>query len=172
MAAHVRRRDGNLYCFRRGRQRVIASLNPFSPPLTPSFIAAFAALGVSFSGACLGKDGFLGYDGDDNILAFSPVNPLSENDGKTTGNRLRLTRFLPVNLSFVAAFAALRVSFPGACPGKDGFFIFTKRQRVIASLNPFSLRAALSFLRYVFAERKRIYYKKERGATLAKVKYY
>ena len=32
-------------------------------------------------------------------LAFSPVNPLS-----------------------VAAFAALRVSFPGACPGKDGFF--------------------------------------------------
>ena len=32
-------------------------------------------------------------------LAFSPVNPLS-----------------------VAAFAALGVSFPGACPGKDGFF--------------------------------------------------
>ena len=31
-------------------------------------------------------------------LAFSPVNPLS-----------------------VAAFAALGVSFPGACPGKDGF---------------------------------------------------
>ena len=31
-------------------------------------------------------------------LAFSPVNPLS-----------------------VAAFAALRVSFPGACPGKDEF---------------------------------------------------
>ena len=55
-------------------------------------------------------------------LAFSPVNPLSENDGKTTGNRLRLTRFLPVNLSFVAAFAALKVSFPGACPGKDDFY--------------------------------------------------
>ena len=54
-------------------------------------------------------------------LAFSPVSPLSENDGKTTGNRLRLTRFLPVNPSFVAAFAALKVSFPGACPGKDGF---------------------------------------------------
>ena len=34
-------------------------------------------------------------------LAFSPVCPLSENDGKTTGNRLRLTRFLPVNPSFV-----------------------------------------------------------------------
>ena len=31
-------------------------------------------------------------------LAFSPVSPLS-----------------------VAAFAALGVSFPGACPGKDGF---------------------------------------------------
>ena len=55
-------------------------------------------------------------------LAFSPVNPLSENDGKTTGNRLRLTRFLPVNLVFVAAFAALKVSFPGACPGKDDIF--------------------------------------------------
>ena len=38
-------------------------------------------------------------------LAFSPVSPLS-----------------------VAAFAALRVSFPGACPGKDGSLILTKRQ--------------------------------------------
>ena len=37
--------------------------------------------------------------------------------------------FLPVNLSFVAAFAALKVSFPGACPGKYGFFILTKRQQ-------------------------------------------
>ena len=33
-----------------------------------------------------------------------------------------------MNLVFVAAFAALKVSFPGACPGKDGFFILTKRQ--------------------------------------------
>ena len=41
--------------------------------------------------------------------------------GTTTGNRLRLTRFLPVNPSFVAVFAALKVSFPGACPGKDEF---------------------------------------------------
>ena len=78
----------------------------FSPPLAPSF----------------------GRTGDNALLltafalAFSPVNPLSENDGKTTGNRLRLTRFLPVNLSFVAAFAALKVSFPGACPGKDDFY--------------------------------------------------
>ena len=31
----------------------------FSPPLTPSFVAAFAALGVSFPGACPGKDGLL-----------------------------------------------------------------------------------------------------------------
>ena len=78
----------------------------FSPPLAPSFgrTEDNALLLTAFA------------------LAFSPVNPLSENDGKTTGNRLRLTRFLPVNLSFVAAFAALRVSFPGACPGKDGFF--------------------------------------------------
>ena len=36
--------------------------------------------------------------------------------------------FLPVNLVFVAAFAAVRVSFPGACPGKDGSLILTKRQ--------------------------------------------
>ena len=43
-------------------------------------------------------------------LAFSPVTPLSENDGKTTGNRLRLTRFLPVTPSFVVAFAPLKVS--------------------------------------------------------------
>ena len=36
--------------------------------------------------------------------------------------------FLPVDPSFVAAFAALKVSFPGACPGKDGSLILTKRQ--------------------------------------------
>ena len=34
--------------------------------------------------------------------------------------------FLPVNLSFIAAFAALKVSFPGACPGKDGFITFLR----------------------------------------------
>ena len=43
-------------------------------------------------------------------------------------NSLCLFCFLPVSPSFVAAFAALGVSFPGACPGKDGFFILTKRQ--------------------------------------------
>gem|GEM_PF-2966668 len=37
-------------------------------------------------------------------------------------NSLRLFCFLPVNLVFVAAFAALKVSFPGACPGKDDIF--------------------------------------------------
>ena len=30
----------------------------FSPPLAPSFVAAFAALKVSFPGACPGKDDF------------------------------------------------------------------------------------------------------------------
>ena len=35
----------------------------------------------------------------------------------------------------------------------------------------FSLRATLSFSRYVFAERKRIYYKKVRGAALAKTEH-
>ena len=134
-------------------------------------------------------------------LAFSPVNPLS-----------------------VAACAALRVSFPGACPGKDGSIIWTKRQIKTGTttlscslrspsrfppltpfLSPrarlsgclftahvrektdllfgrrdnilaahtlarmFSLRATLSFSRCVFAERKRIYYKKVCGAASAKV---
>ena len=31
-----------------------------------------------------------------------------------------------MNLSFVAAFAALKVSFPGACPGKDEFITFLR----------------------------------------------
>ena len=81
-------------------------------------------------------------------LAFSPVSPLS-----------------------VAAFAALKVSFPGACPGKDGSLILTKRQHPHFAwlVRMFSPRAALSFSRYVFAERKRIYYKKVRGAILAEV---
>ena len=62
-------------------------------------------------------------------LAFSPVNPLSENDGKTTGNRLRLTRFLPVNPSFVAAFAALKVSlWRRMSADATGSLILTKRQ--------------------------------------------
>ncbi|MDD7670540.1 MAG: hypothetical protein PT943_04715 [Ruminococcus sp.] len=30
--------------------------------------------------------------------------------------------FLPVDPNFVAAFAALKVSFPGVCPGKDVFY--------------------------------------------------
>ena len=42
----------------------------------------------------------------------------------TGENALLLTAFAlafsPVSPLFVAAFAALRVSFPGACPGKDG----------------------------------------------------
>ena len=55
---------------------------------------------------------------------FSPVSPHFRG---TTGRqqpyfaRSSFGCFLPVNLSFVAAFAALKVSFPGACPGKDGF---------------------------------------------------
>ena len=69
--------------------------------------------------------------------AFSP--PLAPSFGRT-GRQIKTGRqqpyfarssfgcFLPVNLVFIAAFAALKVSFPGACPGKDGFFILTKRQ--------------------------------------------
>ena len=53
-------------------------------------------------------------------LAFSPVCPLSENDGKTTEFASLNPFSPPLTPSFVAAFAALKVSFPGACPGKDG----------------------------------------------------
>ena len=61
--------------------------------------------------ALLGKGILIPSTGDNALpltafaLAFSPVCPLS-----------------------VAAFAALKVSFPGACPGKDGSLILTKRQ--------------------------------------------
>ena len=78
----------------------------FSPPFAPSFVAAFAALKVSlWRRMSADATGIFILTGDNALplttfaLAFSPVNPLS-----------------------VAAFAALRVSFPGACPGKDGFF--------------------------------------------------
>ena len=82
--------------------------------------------------------------------------------GRTGDNALLLTAFAlafsPVCPLSVAAFAALRVSFPGACPGKDGSLILTKRQHPHGATlaRMFSLRATLSFLRYVFAGRKRI----------------
>ena len=45
---------------------------------------------------------------------------------RTGDNALLLTAFAlafsPVNPLSVAAFAALKVSFPGACPGKDDIF--------------------------------------------------
>ena len=59
---------------------------------------------------------------------FSPVSPHFRGTTGRQQNSLRLFCFLPVNLVFVAAFAALKVSFPGACPGKDGSLILTKRQ--------------------------------------------
>ena len=52
---------------------------------------------------------------------LSEVNFIFYFDGEDNRIRLRLFCFLPVNLSFIAAFAALKVSFPGACPGKDEF---------------------------------------------------
>ena len=97
---------------------------------------------------------------------------------RTGDNALLLTAFAlafsPVSPLSVAAFAALKVSFPGACPGKDGSLILTKRQHPHGAklARMFSLRATLSFLRYVFAGRKRIYYKKVRGVASEKVKYY
>ena len=80
-------------------------------PVDPFSVAAFAALRVSFPGACPGKDGFF-------ILTKRQI--------KTGDNALLLTAFAlafsPVSPLSVAAFAALRVSFPGACPGKDDIF--------------------------------------------------
>ena len=111
-----------------GRQQNSLTLILFSPR-KPRFRRRYAPLKVSlWRRMSADATGNFILTGDNALpltafaLAFSPVNPLSENDGKTTGNRLRLTRFLPVNPSFVAAFAALKVSFPGACPGKDDIF--------------------------------------------------
>ena len=63
----------------------------FSPPLAPSFIAAFAALKVSlWRRMSADATGNFILTGDNALLltafalAFSPVCPLSENDGKTT----------------------------------------------------------------------------------------
>ena len=54
---------------------------------------------------------------------FSPVDPLFLLTGD---NALLLTAFAlafsPVSPLSVAAFAALKVSFPGACPGKDDLY--------------------------------------------------
>ena len=90
-----------------GRQQNSLRLFCFLP-VDPSFVAAFAALGVSFPGACPGKDGSL-------ISTKGQI--------KTGDNALLLTAFAlafsPVSPLSVAAFAALKVSFPGACPGKD-----------------------------------------------------
>ena len=63
----------------------------FSPSLAPSFIAAFAALNVSlWRRMSADATGNFILTGDNALLltafalAFSPVCPLSENDGKTT----------------------------------------------------------------------------------------
>ena len=60
-------------------------------------------------------------------LAFSPVCPLSENDGKTTGNRLRLTRFPPLTPFLSPRSRLLRCLFPAHVREKT-IFILTKRQ--------------------------------------------
>ena len=52
---------------------------------------------------------------------LSEVNFIFYFDGEDNRIRSRLFCFLPVNPTFIAAFAALKVSFPGACPGKDEF---------------------------------------------------
>ena len=75
-------------------------------PVSPHFRRRFAPLKVSlWRRMSADATGNFILTGDNALLltafalAFSPVDPLS-----------------------VAAFAALKVSFPGACPGKDGFF--------------------------------------------------
>ena len=151
-----------------------------------SFIAAFAALNVSFPGACPGKDGSLILTkrqiktGDNALLltafalAFSPVDPLSGNDGKTTTLlRKKLVRlFSPREPLFRRRCAPLKVSlWRRMSADATVSFILTKRQHPHFAwlVRMFSLRATLSLSRYVLAKRKRIYYKKVRGTTLEKV---
>ena len=75
---------------------------------------------------------------------------MTKRQSKTGDNALPLTAFAlafsPVSPLSVAAFAALKVSFPGACPGKDDL-LFGRRDniRLFAKLTlMFSLRATLS----------------------------
>ena len=59
MAAHVRRRDGKFYLD--GGANTLTSQEARScvfSPVSPLSVAAFAALKVSFPGACPGKDDF------------------------------------------------------------------------------------------------------------------
>ena len=57
MAAHVRRRDGNFILTGDNVLPLTAFALAFSP-VFPLSVAAFAALKVSFPGACPGKDDF------------------------------------------------------------------------------------------------------------------
>ena len=101
-------------------------------------------------------------DGGANTLAaqsacscvFSPVSP---HFLLTGDNALLLTAFAlafsPVSPLSVAAFAALKVSFPGACPGKDDSSYFdeeTTSSLRVARSNVFS-----SCSSFVFKERFR-----------------
>ena len=70
--------------------------------------------------------------------SFGCFLPVNLSFGRTGDNALLLTAFAlafsPVNPLSVAAFAALKVSFSGACPGKDEFYyiynyIYIRRQR-------------------------------------------
>ena len=89
-----------------GRQRVIALLNPFSPR-KPRFRRRCAPLKVSlWRRMSADATGIFILTGDNALtltafaLAFSPVNPLSENDGKTTRallhSDIRLRRVISV----------------------------------------------------------------------------
>ena len=88
----------------------------FSPPLAPSFIAAFAALNVSlWRRMSADATGNFILTGDNALLltafalAFSPVCPLSENDGKTT-EFAPLILFSPRKPRFRRRCAPLKVS--------------------------------------------------------------
>ena len=85
-------------------------------------------------------------------------------------NSLRLFCFLPVNPTFVAAFAALKVSFPGACPGKDDFYFDeeTTSSRRIRLLECF-LFVLLFRFQGAFSRGENEFIKKVRGAASAEV---
>ena len=104
----------------------------FSPPLAPSFIAAFAALKVSlWRRMSADATGNFILTGDNALLltefalAFSPVCPLSENDGKTT-EFAPLILFSPRKPRFRRRCAPLKVSlWRRMSADATGIFILT-----------------------------------------------
>ena len=126
MAAHVRRRDGNLYSDGDDALPLTEFALAFSPvcPLSENDgkTTEFAPL-ILFSPR---KPRFRRRCAPLKVSLWRRMSAVATRIFILTGdNALLLTTFAlafsPVDPFSVAAFAALRVSFPGACPEKDEF---------------------------------------------------